>query len=369
MQSSSNSSNTSPNSKANNSLQTEQEVQSETIIAEKTTQNLEAKQNKTTRGRKRKQNTQILDLDAATTSSSMEIPFDNDPNEADNDEVETLFASKKQKTEVEKNVKKLNEAQSAYIIALYGKYGDNGWDKILNDDTVKQWCPTNVSKDVFKKKLKDHINYIRTKKNKTISPPNNLRKSIVNTIAKDMEQNNNTIEEEIQDFETDLNLSQDPNAHNITTPPLTPSFQILHNKDKELFSSAVASTSISSQTDFQQVINNLEERKKTAKEHITQKVKEKNTIIEDIRLQQHERKENESVKLMAMQYFAENMKVMQLQNSLLLQQLQQNNVIFMKTVEKFFGNLGNETINTSNSNININSSNGSIIGSNNNESN
>lgn len=191
-----------------------------------------------------------------------------------------------------KRSKKMSSKESTIIVEAF-TYHKGNWRNIMSDERVK-------SLNRQEKNLKNHIEYLKTKKNKQLQPTSgiNLRSDIVQNIAQQRGQFDDS-EEQIDEFEYSAN---GPEQNNGTThsPSLSPRIQDLHNFDEEQFDETIASNQFAVADDFNQAVDSIRSNQAIRNNRIKQRDKQHREVINDIREQKEDRKQRDDLQNIVM---------------------------------------------------------------------
>ena len=139
--------------------------------------------------------------------------------------------------------------------------------------------------------FENHIDNLRSKKNKKIAPSQpglDVRENvIIPNIRNTLLEKDGNVQETIEDFSSTADRAL-PN-HDITIPPLSPRSTRLHEFDKGIMSSSIDSTSLASSNDLQETIEDIKNARQIRHLSIQKTVQRRNEMIKEIRDQKEER--------------------------------------------------------------------------------
>lgn len=249
--------------------------------------------------------------------------------------------SKKAEEHKAEKKKKISSEESEIILDAYNYHKGDG-RLIMEDPKITVLNRERVH-------LQNHVDYKRKKKNKTISPNkgNSKRTEIVEEIEDEIDKFT-TVEEAIDKYESKEVPEVTNETISLSTPPLSPNSQLLHEVDKESLSDSVSSEDIE-RLGAKNHMNLVKSRTTLRNQKIQKKEIEKKTLIKEVRDQKNEKKESNDYKMMMMSMMIQNQQQFQqqqLQFQLQQQQYQQqqqqfqqqqaniSNMIMMKLLDK-----------------------------------
>lgn len=197
-------------------------------------------------------------------------------------------------TSARKRKKNLTTEESQVIVDAYIYYKGN-WRAIMQDKKVQA-----LKRD--EKNLKNHVEYVRTKKNRHLNPKSGtrLRASIVDTISRNAEREET--EELIDNFENEEEQEVENGSQNYARSEhtLSPRSEDMHRYDEEQLADTVQSDEISSSQDYTERGNEMTRKEAVRNNRIRQKEKQHREVLNDIREQREERKDRSDMHHMLM---------------------------------------------------------------------